>query len=163
MHLALPEKTDRKPYLVVAGSAPTHKYHSLAKKCRVQNKIIFIGPVRKIQNALAITDVAVLPTFYDPSSRFILEALAAQKPVITTTFNGATDMFMENRHGKVIDTPENITALAQAISYFTDTANIQKASRAIVEDNIKEKISISNVAKSLESLYEQILEKRRFL
>jgi UDP-glucose:(heptosyl)LPS alpha-1,3-glucosyltransferase len=163
MHLALPEKTDRKPYLVVAGSAPTYKYRSLAKKCRVQNKIIFIGPVRKIQNALAITDVAVLPTFYDPSSRFILEALAAQKPVITTTFNGATDMFVENRHGKVIDTPENITALAQAISYFTDTANIQKASRAIVEDNIKEKISISNVAKSLESLYEQILEKRRFL
>jgi UDP-glucose:(heptosyl)LPS alpha-1,3-glucosyltransferase len=163
MHLALPEKTDRKPYLVVAGSAPTHKYRSLAKKCRVQNKIIFIGPVRKIQNALAITDVAVLPTFYDPSSRFILEALAAQKPVITTTFNGATDMFVANRHGKVIDTPENITALAQAISYFTDTENIQKASRAIVEDNIKEKISISNVAKSLESLYEQILEKRRFL
>jgi glycosyltransferase involved in cell wall biosynthesis len=89
--------------------------------------------------------------------------LAAQKPVITTTFNGATDMFVANRHGKVIDTPENITALAQAISYFTDTENIQKASRAIVEDNIKEKISISNVAKSLESLYEQILEKRRFL
>ena len=163
MHLALPEKTDRKPYLVVAGSAPTHKYRSLAKKCRIRNKIIFIGPVRKIQNALAITDVAVLPTFYDPSSRFILEALAAEKPVITTTFNGATDMFTTNRHGKVIDTPENITALAQAISYFTETENIKRASRAIAEDNIKEKISISNVAKSLESLYEQILEKRRFL
>ena len=26
-----------------------------------------------IQNALAITDTAVLPTFYDPASRFILE------------------------------------------------------------------------------------------
>jgi len=155
---ALPDKRDA--YLIVAGDDRTQKYRQTAKKLGVHEKVVFLGSLRHIQNALSIIDVAVLPTFYDPSSRFILEAIAAGKPVITTIFNGATDLFINNRHGKVIDAPENIPALAEAINYFTDTDNIRKASEAIVADNLKEKVSISRVAKQLESLYESILQRK---
>jgi glycosyltransferase involved in cell wall biosynthesis len=124
-------------------------------------RLIFLGPVRQIQNLLSAADVAVLPTFYDPSSRFILEAIAAEKPVITTRFNGATDLFIDNRHGKVMDSPEDISRLAEALTYYTNTDNIQKSSRAIVADNLKEEVSINRVAKQLTSLYETILEKGR--
>jgi len=160
MQLVSPNITERKAYLIVAGNDRTHKYRRFAKKLNVHRKIIFLGAVRHIQNALSITDVAVLPTFYDPSSRYILEAIAAGKPVITTEFNGAADLFVNERHGKVIDCAENIPALAQAISYFTDTNNIRKASQAIVADNLEEKISISRVAEQLIPVYESILEKR---
>jgi glycosyltransferase involved in cell wall biosynthesis len=160
MQLVSPNITERKAYLIVAGNDRTHKYRRFAKKLNVHRKIIFLGAVRHIQNALSITDVAVLPTFYDPSSRYILEAIAANKPVITTKFNGAADLFVNDRHGKVIDCAENIPALAQAISYFTDTNNIRKASQAIVADNLEEKISISRVAEQLIPVYESILEKR---
>jgi glycosyltransferase involved in cell wall biosynthesis len=104
--------------------------------------------------------VAVLPTFYDPCSRYILEALAACKPVITTKFNGASDFFVHNRHGKVLDTPEDINALAEAIRYFTDTKNIEKASQAIIEDNLKENISIDRAARQLLDVYESILQRK---
>lgn len=160
MQLVSPNITERKAYLIVAGNDRVRKYRQLAKKLNVHRKIIFLGPIRNIQNALLITDVAVLPTFYDPSSRYILEAIAANKPVITTKFNGAADLFVNDRHGKVIDCAENIPALAQAISYFTDTNNIRKASQAIVADNLEEKISISRVAEQLIPVYESILEKR---
>jgi UDP-glucose:(heptosyl)LPS alpha-1,3-glucosyltransferase len=160
MQLASRNNTERKAYLIVAGNDRVHKYRRLAKKLNVHRKIIFLGAVHHIQNALSIIDVAVLPTFYDPSSRYILEAIAADKPVITTEFNGATDLFVNERHGRVIDSAENIPALAQAISYFTDTNNIQKASQAIIADNLKEKISISRVAKQLIPVYESILEKQ---
>jgi len=148
------------PAFFLFGNARAHKYRRLAKKLNVHRKIIFLGPIRHIQNALSIIDVAVLPTFYDPSSRYILEALAAGKPVITTKFNGATDLFVNNRHGKVLDAPEDVPALAEAISYFTNTNNIRKASEAIVTDNLKEKISISRVAKQLISVYESILQRK---
>jgi UDP-glucose:(heptosyl)LPS alpha-1,3-glucosyltransferase len=160
MQLVSPNITERKAYLIVAGNDRTYKYRRFAKKLNVHRKIVFLGAVRHIQNALSITDVAVLPTFYDPSSRYILEAIAANKPVITTEFNGAADLFVNDRHGKVIDCAENIPALAQAISYFTDTNNIRKASQAIVADNLEEKISISRVAEQLIPVYESILEKR---
>ncbi len=161
IHLAAASQPARPPYLVVAGRARSSKYRHLAKRLNVNKNIIFLGPVRNIQNALSITDVAVLPTFYDPSSRFILEAIAARKPVITTQFNGATDLFVNDRHGKVIDSPRNIPALAEAINHFTNTDNIQKAAKAIVADNLKEKISIIRSAKQLMAVYESILEKRR--
>lgn len=160
MHFELQSHTQSPAYLIVIGSDRTHRYRRLAKKLNIHEKILFLGPVRNIQNALSIIDVAVLPTFYDPSSRFILEALAANKPVITTEFNGATDLFVEDRHGKVIDSPENIPALAQAVTFFTDINNIQNASQAIIEDNLKEKISISRVAEQLISIYEYILKNR---
>jgi UDP-glucose:(heptosyl)LPS alpha-1,3-glucosyltransferase len=160
MQLASQHNTQRNAYLIVGGNDSTHRYHRMAKKLGIHKKIIFSGPIRHIQNALSIIDVAVLPTFYDPSSRFILEAIAAGKPVITTRFNGATDLFVNNRHGKVIDTPENIAALAEAINYFTDKNNIRKASEAIVADNLKEKVSIGRAAKQLKSLYESISQRK---
>ncbi len=156
-------KTGRQAYLIVAGGGKTHKYRRLAKKLNpsmANRKIIFLGPIRHIQNALSIIDVAILPTFYDPCSRYILEALAADKPVITTRFNGASEQFVNNRHGKVIERSEDIPALAEAIGYFTDTNNIQKASEAIVADNLKEKISINRAAKQLISVYESILQRK---
>ena len=150
----------RKSYLIVVGNDRAHKYIRLAKKLGVNKQILFLGAVKHIQNILSIIDVAILPTFYDPCSRFILEALSADKPVITTRFNGAIDLFTNNRHGKVIDEATDTQALAEAIGYFSDTNNIQKASQAIIADNIKENISISRVAKQLESLYESILERK---
>ncbi|MFA5240004.1 MAG: glycosyltransferase family 4 protein [Phycisphaerae bacterium] len=151
---------ERKAYLIVAGNGRAYKYRWLARKLNVHKKIIFLGAVRNIQDALSIVDAAVLPTFYDPSSRYILEAIAAGKPVITTKFNGAADLFVNDRHGKVIDCPENISALAEAISFFTDTSNIQAASRAIAVDDLKAKVSTSRVVEQLMPVYESILERR---
>jgi glycosyltransferase involved in cell wall biosynthesis len=156
-------KTGRQAYLIIAGSGKTYKYRQLAKKLNpsmADKRIVFLGPIRRIQNALSIIDVAVLPTFYDPCSRYILEALAADKPVITTRFNGASEQFIDNRHGKVIDTPEDVTSLAEAIGYFTDTNNIQNVSDAIVADNLKEEISIDRAARQLISVYETILQRK---
>jgi len=160
--LALLEKspTPRTPYLLVAGSGKINKFRSFAEKMDLDKRIVFLGHLPNIQNVMSISDVAVLPTFYDPCSRYILEALAACKPVITTKFNGASDFFVNNRHGKVIDTPENIDALAEAIRYFTDTKNIENASKAIIEDNLKENISINRAARQLIDVYESILQRK---
>jgi glycosyltransferase involved in cell wall biosynthesis len=81
-------------------------------------------------------------------------------PVITTRFNGATDLFVNDRHGKVIDKPEDISALTEAIVYFTETNNIEKASQAISEDKIEEEISIRRAARQLASVYESILQRK---
>jgi UDP-glucose:(heptosyl)LPS alpha-1,3-glucosyltransferase len=140
-------------FLVVVGGGEINKYQQLAEKT------IFLGSVDNIQNVLSIIDVAILPTFYDPASRFILEALAAGKPVITTRFNGATDLFTNNRHGIVVDSPENITALTDAVDYFTNEDNIRMASQAIVEDNLRQRISVARIAKELMTVYELILQK----
>ena len=159
MKLAAADTSPSQPYLIVAGRDKPHKYRLIAKKLGLSRKVIFLGHVPGIQNLLSVIDVAVLPTFYDPSSRYILEAIAAGKPVITTQFNGATDLFVNNRHGKVIDSPDDVSALAEAVRHFTDTENIQKTSQAIAADNLKENISINRVAEQLISVYKSILDR----
>ncbi|MDD5458249.1 MAG: glycosyltransferase family 4 protein [Phycisphaerae bacterium] len=149
-----------KTYLVIAGRGRSYKYRLLARKLNIHRKILFLGKLRHIQNALSICDVAILPTFYDPASRFILEALACGKPVITTGFNGAADMFTSDRHGKTVKSPLDITALALAIQFFSDKTNIKNASQTIAADNLEENISISRVADQLNNLYDSIIKKR---
>jgi hypothetical protein len=67
---------------------------------------------------------------------------------------------VNNRHGIVIDKPEDISALTEAIVYFTDPNNIEKASQAIAEDKIGEEISIRRAARQLASVYESILQRK---
>jgi UDP-glucose:(heptosyl)LPS alpha-1,3-glucosyltransferase len=161
IHLSSQDSKTKSSYFIIAGGGKMHKYHRLAARLGVDKKIIFLGKIPHIHNVLSIIDVAVLPTFYDPSSRFVLEALAADKPVITTRFNGASDLFVDGRHGKIVDTPENITALAGAIAHFSVPENVSKASKAIRDDNLKEKVSIDRAVKQLDDLYESIIERRR--
>jgi len=148
------------PHFFVAGSGSAAPYYSLAKSLGIEHNVSFLGRAAQIQNILAISDVAVLPTFYDPASRFILEALAMAKPVITTSFNGAADLFANNRHGIVIQNPSDIHSLASAIVYFCDQTNIKNASDAIIADELKQAVSIERHIDGLVMLYETIYRQR---
>jgi histidinol-phosphate/aromatic aminotransferase/cobyric acid decarboxylase-like protein len=70
------------------------------------------------------------------------------------------DAFVNNRHGKVVDHPDDAAELAQAIKHFMNPENVQKASQAILADNLKQKVSINRVAQQLALLYESILQKK---
>ncbi len=159
------QKTDNNTptRLVVAGRASSTTYRRLAAKLGVEEKIIFLGDVGNVQELIAATDVAVLPTFDDPCSRFILEALAAGKPVITTKFNGAIDLFADNRHGRTIDDPRDVAALSEAIEYFTNRDNLNRAANAIISDNLRRNVSVDRVAQQLKAVYDEILKKKGHL
>jgi UDP-glucose:(heptosyl)LPS alpha-1,3-glucosyltransferase len=158
--LRLAVKIKKSVGLVVVGAGRTGPYRYPARRLGIEKQIAFLGPVRDVQNVLAICDVAVLPTYYDPASRFTLEALAAGKPVITTRYNGAADQFTHGRHGWVIDSPDNTQALADALIHVSDPANVQKAKQAIAEDRIGDRLSTARVAADLRRLYESILRKK---
>lgn len=152
---------ERSPCLIVLGAGKSDRYRRRARRLGVERRIAFLGPAENVQDALSISDVGVLPTFYDPSSRFILEALAAGKPVITTAFNGAADHFTNNRHGIVVNSPNDTQALAEAIAHFTQTTNVTAAAEAIASDKLTDAISIRRVARELSAYYETILEQKK--
>jgi UDP-glucose:(heptosyl)LPS alpha-1,3-glucosyltransferase len=153
--------TKRPAYLIVAGRGQINKYKRIAANAGLKDRILFMGQTGNVQNLLMLSDVAVLPTYYDPASRFILEALGAGKPVITTKFNGAADLFEADRHGKVFDSPDNIEALAEAVRYFCSKENINAAKKAIADDDIKSKVSIKAHCEKLLKVYEEIIQNRK--
>lgn len=148
--------TKRPAYVIVSGRGSATKYRRLAERLGVKDKILFLGSAGSVRYLLAVCDIAVLPTYYDPSSRFVLEALGAGRPVITTKYNGACDLFTADRHGKVFDSPDDVDSLAGAMKFYCNTENIAAAQKAIADDNIKTNVSIETHCKKLLELYKKI-------
>ena len=111
-------------------------------------------------DALSVCDVVVLPSFYYPCSRFILEGIVAKKPVITTRFNGASEAFENNRHGKIIADGSDAESLSEAIKYFAVKENIEAASSAIESDGLRKNISIERHSREMIELYKEIINGR---
>jgi UDP-glucose:(heptosyl)LPS alpha-1,3-glucosyltransferase len=57
----------------------------------------------------------------------VLEALASGLPVITTRFNGAADVMISDRGGRVIDDPMDVVNLAESIALFIDDGRRHEA------------------------------------
>jgi UDP-glucose:(heptosyl)LPS alpha-1,3-glucosyltransferase len=150
-----------KAYLLVAGGGGTDKYKRLASGLGVADRLLFLGQLKDVQVALRVADVDILPTFYDPASRIILEGLSAAMPVITTAYNGAADLFKDNRHGRVVSDPVNISELADAMEHYLSAQARKDAAAAIIADDLESNITIERHIRQLMTLYESIIASKQ--
>jgi UDP-glucose:(heptosyl)LPS alpha-1,3-glucosyltransferase len=112
--------------LTVAGRGPL-AFRVLAARSGIAEHVDFIGavPPASMAELYRTHDALVHPTFYDPCSLVVLEALASGCPVVTTRRNGASEWFEAGRHGLVIDDPRDTDALAKAIGALADAPRRQ--------------------------------------
>ena len=103
--------------LVVCGSNRDNRYRRLARRLRVARPSRFLGFVQDSRECFAGCDLFALPTFYDPCSLVVLEAMSAGLPVVTTRQNGAGELLREGQDGFVVDSP---WALDQLTSRLED-------------------------------------------
>ena len=76
---------------------------------------VFAGAVDKPELVYRASDVYLQPTWYDPCSLVVLEAMASGLPVITSAFNGASEMIDHGKSGWVIPRPDDLTSFLNAI------------------------------------------------
>ena len=70
--------------LLVAGHPRTGEYERLARRLGVEHRVRFIGYCKDMRNGYFAADLLVHPTFYDPCSHVVLEAMTCGLPVITS-------------------------------------------------------------------------------
>ncbi len=110
--------------LVVVGNAKYQKYGRLAASLGVRDRVIFLGFRADPKEAYFASDFLIHPTFYDPGSLVALEALACGLPVVTTRFNGNSELLTPGETGLVIDDPHDHQALGKAIAEMADAAKL---------------------------------------
>jgi UDP-glucose:(heptosyl)LPS alpha-1,3-glucosyltransferase len=108
--------------LLVAGSPHTAEFEDLAGRLGVAERVRFVGYREDIVNCYFAADFLVHPTFYDPCSHVVLEAMTCGLPVITTRYNGASEFLHPPREGFVIADPHDHGHLAWCLTQFLDTA-----------------------------------------
>ena len=127
---ALAQEPARRAKVLVCGGTGTRPYQRLAAKLRVADRVRFLGFCPDIRLAFLAADFLVHPSFYDPCSLVVLEALAFGLPVITTSCNGAAELLHPPEDGLVIPDPADASALARCIEQFCDPVRRLAAARA---------------------------------
>jgi UDP-glucose:(heptosyl)LPS alpha-1,3-glucosyltransferase len=108
--------------LVVAGHPDTRRYDSLARALGIRDHVRFVGHCAEMRTAYFAADFLVHPTFYDPCSLVVLEALACGLPVITTRANGASELLKPLAEGYVIEDPHDQVQLAWCLGQLLEPA-----------------------------------------
>jgi UDP-glucose:(heptosyl)LPS alpha-1,3-glucosyltransferase len=120
---ALRRLPERPPlHLLVAGKPETLAFERQARRLGVAGRVRFIGYCNDMRNCYFAADLLVHPTFYDPCSNVVLEALACGLPVITSRYNGASELLHPPREGYVIDDPHDHERLEWCLRQLLDPA-----------------------------------------
>ena len=143
-------RDDRLVLLVVGKPDPT-PYRDLAKRLGVEKRVVFAGPTNDTYGFYRAGDFFVLPTWHDPCSLVVLEALAMGLPSITTVQNGACEVIEEGRHGYVLSDPADVAALARAMTHLLDTpARLAQREACLT---LRPRLSYQRHLDQLEALY----------
>ena len=93
-----------------------------AGRLGIEDRVQFLGYCAETRNAYFASDFLVHPTFYDPCSLVVLEAMACDLPVITSRYNGASELMHPLQEGFVIDDPHDHAHLAWCLAQMLDPA-----------------------------------------
>lgn len=123
--------------LLVVGGGKRRGFIRLAEKLGCIEDIIFTGPQDSIEKYLGASDICFQPTFYDPGSLVVLEALASGLPLVTTKYSGMGEIITDGKEGFVVDDPRDIEKLTDRIIFLKEDYNMvkcQEAARRLAEE-----------------------------
>ena len=113
-------RPDRPFRLLVVGDPRTEGYERQARRLGIADRVRFAGYHAQTRDCYFAADFLVHPTFYDPCSLVVLEAMACGLPVITSRHNGAAELMTPPREGYVIDDPHDTDHVAWCIGQLVD-------------------------------------------
>jgi UDP-glucose:(heptosyl)LPS alpha-1,3-glucosyltransferase len=143
---------------VIVGGKHIDAWRRHVARLGLSEHVIFAGRVEDPLPFYAAADFYVHPTYYDPCSLVVLEAAACGLPLITSRYNGASEMFTDGEDMLLIDDPGDDRELAAAMRTLLDDDARQRfgatARQTIVQHSFQR-----NVDQILE-IYREVLDRR---
>jgi len=155
-NLLLKKKSFGKAHLHLVGSGRMKPhYKDFVRRKKISNRVHFWGslPQNLVFRLLKGCDIFVLPSRSEGSPIVLLEAMAAEKPIISTNVGGIPEILAHNRNALMIQPKE--TELVRAMEYLMENEDLM---RAFSKNNRKDIVPFSwrNVCEKYVNLYESI-------
>ncbi|MCS7149119.1 MAG: glycosyltransferase family 4 protein [Caldimicrobium sp.] len=101
------------------------------------DRIYFFGKRKDVETFYAMADLFVLPTLYDPGALATLEALSCGTPVITTPFDGTSELITTGVNGFVIsrDASSFKGAILKSMEFKFDPQKVAESVKELTWDN----------------------------
>ena len=116
------EEAEKKINLIIVGwidpsNPDSFSEEEIAEYSKIPN-IAYLGKRTDVNQIIALADVAVLPTFYrEGTPRFLLEAMAMAKPILTTDMPGCNHLIKDNQNGVLVK-PQDIEAIVEGVRFL---------------------------------------------
>lgn len=155
--MALGNASSPRRLLLVAGRDRIEPYEWLANRLGLAGQIRFVGSTADVGCLYAAADVLAHPSWYDPCSRVVLEAVCHGIPVVTTRRNGAVEA-LSNECGFSVETPADVSGLAAAIAEALKSPARAAALRYAA--TARPGLSMERHARELTELYARVIASR---
>lgn len=114
--------------LRVVGKGNRRPYHRLAGELGVNSRLSFENATPRIEEVYPQAHLLIHPAIYEPFGNVCLEAMACGLPVVTSAFNGVSEILTPGVNGAVVEDLTDTSALAQAVRPFLDQSVLARAS-----------------------------------
>ena len=108
--------------LFIVGKGRAGEYRRMAQRMGIVGSVVFTGPRKDVELFYQGSDLFIFPTLYDPFSNATLEAMAHGLPVITSRFNGVSELIRTGENGFVVQDPLDSAAIGNCLQDLTDEA-----------------------------------------
>jgi len=152
---ALPLIPDHIHLVVVGKDRRIGNYQKITQQQGTNNRVHFIGPIDNPVPYYASADLFTFPTFYEPFSNAVLEAMASGIPAIISNTCGAKDLIKQDVNGKILN-PDNPVIWAKTISeYLHDQKShkMRQYARKTAEQQVTEQLVSKLIATYKSILY----------
>ena len=132
---------------------------SLTKKYGIDTSFVFLGNRTEIPELLAQMDIFVLPSLWEGLPLVLLEAMAANKPVVATNVNGITELIKSEEDGILVP-PKDASALALGINRLLDGVELRNRLAENGYKKVLNEFSLNGMIEKTESVYLKLLHKK---
>lgn len=112
-----------------------------------QEGVIFLSKRNDINDIIALADIAVLPTYYrEGTPRFLLEAMAMGKPILTTDMPGCNHLVKENKNGVLIQ-PKSTDEIIKGLGFLlnADLVKMGEESNQLYHEEFSEHVVYNKI------------------
>ena len=125
-------------------------------KMRLEDRIYFLGNRIELPSLYQAMDVFVMSSLREGFPLTILEAMAAQVPVIATNVGGVGECIEHEQDGILVE-PSNPAKLAEAIQRVFSDQNLRENLIRNASEKVCSRFSVQKMTRDHELLYEEIL------
>jgi glycosyltransferase involved in cell wall biosynthesis len=142
---------------VLAGDGPLRaELESRARELGVAERCVFLGHRSDVPDLLAAADLLVLPSLYEGLPVSVLEAMAAQRPVVATAIGG-TDEAVTHEVAGLLVPPRDPIALASAIRRIRADPALAHRLAAAGRERVEREFSSEVMARKVMRIYDEVM------
>lgn len=142
--------------VVLAGEGPLkQELERLVALLGIQDLVLFPGFCDDIGSIISASDIVALPSLREGLSISLLEAMAANKPIVTTTIGSNKEVLRQGECGILVP-PGDIQKLAKALICLAGDSDLRKRLAASALAVYEAKYTVDHMLKKYAVEYEKL-------